>query len=101
MGKLVRDRIPDRIRREGRESDVRVLDGAEFVEALKAKLREEADEVAAAEPELVPEELADVLKVLRAPATAHGLTLDRIEQLAVDERARSGTFDGRVYLDSW
>lgn len=48
--KLVRDRIPDRIRARGGSCETRTLNGGEFPRYLLEKLREETEEYLAAEP---------------------------------------------------
>ena len=61
-GKLVRDLIPDIIRKSGRQPEIRHLVGDELIAALGAKLVEEAQEAAdvvGSRDDLV-EELADV-----------------------------------------
>ena len=60
MGKLVRDRIPEIIRADGREPEVRVLSATDYLAALNEKLLEEAHELKGAEPESRLEEAADV-----------------------------------------
>ncbi|GGO16772.1 phosphoribosyl-ATP pyrophosphohydrolase [Microbispora rosea subsp. aerata] len=98
MGKLVRDKIPDIIRRDGREPAVSVLDEAAYREALLAKLFEEAAELRNAPIDEVPEEIADVLEVLRALAQVHGCEWRDIERLADAKRAERGGFRDRLYL---
>ncbi|MGW5263942.1 nucleoside triphosphate pyrophosphohydrolase [Microbispora sp. NPDC004025] len=98
MGKLVRDKIPDIIRRDGREPVVTVLDEVAFREALLAKLLEESAELSEAPPAQVPEEIADVLEVLQALARVHGQDWRDIERLADAKRAERGGFHDRVYL---
>lgn len=98
MGKLVRDNIPDILRREGREPVVTVLDEAAYREALLAKLFEESAELREASEEQVPEEIADVFEVLRALVRVHGRTWKDIERLADAKRAERGGFQERLYL---
>ncbi|MCP2015542.1 putative house-cleaning noncanonical NTP pyrophosphatase (MazG superfamily) [Deinococcus sp. HSC-46F16] len=92
IGKLVRDRIPERFP----ASRYRVLDEAEFGAALRAKLTEEVGEYLA---DGTPEELADVLEVLHALAARHGLTPGDLERLRVQKAAERGAFVGRVWLE--
>ena len=76
-GKLVRDLVPDIIRKSGRRAEVLHLSGDELVIALAAKLREEACEAAEginSRPALI-EELADVTEVMSA---AHGASRHRM-----------------------
>ena len=96
--KLVRDRIPDLIRTEGRQPVVEVLPANQRQDALLAKLGEEVAEVAAAEAEQLPEELADVVEVVRALAAELGLSLADVVELADRKRAARGGFDGGMFL---
>jgi len=98
FGKLVRDKIPDIIRAEGRTPVVEVLAEAQRRPALLAKLLEEAAEAAAATDDGLPEELADVLEVVRALAAELGLSLGRILALADDKREQRGGFDQGLFL---
>jgi predicted house-cleaning noncanonical NTP pyrophosphatase (MazG superfamily) len=101
MGKLVRDKIPDIIRADGREPDTRRLDEQEYVRELHAKLLEEAAELADASNSQVGEELADVFEVLHAIARVNSLSMDKVGDLAKQKRADRGAFDQRWYLNSW
>ena len=96
--KLVRDRIPELITAEGRQPVVVVLPSAERARALIAKLAEEAAEVAGADAASLPEELADVLEVVRALAGEAGLSLDDVVALADRKREVRGGFDRGLFL---
>lgn len=78
--------MPDLIRSEGRAAVVEVLAASELRPALLDKLLEEAAEAAAASQVELPEELADVLEVLRALAGSLGLSLNDVVVLADDKR---------------
>ncbi len=95
--KLVRDRIPELIRRNGGEPLTRRLSDEEFAAALARKLVEEADEFAATP---TTEELADVLEVVHALAQVAGVSVDEIEALRRAKAAERGTFDDRLLLKS-
>ena len=97
-GKLVRDRIPELIAAEGRQPVVAVLALGERIPALIAKLAEEAAEVAGADAEDVPGELADVLEVVRALAHEAGLSLDDVLALADRKCELRGGFDRGLFL---
>jgi len=100
MGKLVRDRIPEIIRAEGRVPDVRVLDGAQFAAALRAKLTEEVQELLSAGPSDLLDEAADVLEVLIAMVNEVGHTGDDLLEAASGKRTARGGFESRVWLDN-
>lgn len=94
--KLVRDRIPAIIRRNGGIASVRILSGDDYQPALKAKLAEETDEYLRDE---TAEELADILEVVYALAACHGLTADELERLREEKAETRGGFAERVFLD--
>ena len=62
-GKLVRDRIPDITRAKGRHPKTHVAGDEEYWEKLLKKLDEEVSEYKKSGD---PEELADVLEVIKA-----------------------------------
>ena len=97
--KLVRDQIPDIIAATGSRPSTRVLDHASYKGALRSKLLEEAQEAVAAADEQLAAELADVLEVLRALATAHDMKWEDIELHANRKRAERGGFDHRIFLE--
>jgi predicted house-cleaning noncanonical NTP pyrophosphatase (MazG superfamily) len=100
-GKLVRDRIPEIIRQSGGVPLVLRLDAAQYVAALRAKLVEEATEAHnAVTGEHLLEELADVLEVVLALATAAGARFDDVAELARAKREARGGFSKRYWLDS-
>ena len=96
--KLVRDRIPEIIAQAGRQCGTEVYPEPLFHEALRAKLIEEAQEVAAAAPEQVLAELADLSEVLDALLIAYGI--ERSALLAEQDRRRDtrGGFSQRLRL---
>ena len=96
--KLVRDRIPDIIRADGRHPVVQVLAADARRTALLDKLAEEAAEARAAQDVDLAEELADVLEVVRALAAHLHLSLDDITDLADQKSAERGGFDGGLFL---
>lgn len=63
------------------------------------KLFEEAHEFRDATPKNRPEELADVLEVVRALAAHLGLSDEALDNLAVDKRAERGGFEQRIWLE--
>lgn len=100
-GKLVRDLIPDLIRADGREPTVQVLDDAAYAVALRAKLEEEAREVAETESRTAMlEELADVYEVLLALARSAAFDLRDVQEAARLKAEQRGAFDGRLYLSA-
>jgi predicted house-cleaning noncanonical NTP pyrophosphatase (MazG superfamily) len=93
--KLVRDRIPELIERAGRRPVTRVLDDAEYPQALLRKLQEEAGEF---ERSAEVEELADVLEVVYALAALQGSSPQALECLRERKRLERGGFQQRLWL---
>lgn len=96
MGKLVRDRIPEIMREQGKDPEVERISGERLRLALKDKLVEEAGEVRQAED--IVEELADVLEVVDALIEAYGLDYGVIEHARADKKAKRGSFSRGEYL---
>ena len=101
MGKLVRDSIPQIMRDKGLEPMVSVVTGTALVDALLAKLVEEAAELQAAPEAERLEEAGDVYEVLLALGEALGWRLDDVEEAAANKRAARGAFRKGVWLERW
>ncbi len=91
-GKLVRDRIPEIIRADGRRPVVEVLADADRRRALRDKLVEEAAEAADVDDAGLVEELADVLEVVRSLAAGLGLSLADVVEVADRKAVERGSF---------
>lgn len=93
--KLVRDKIPDIIRGEGKTAGCAVLAVQEMQVHLACKLCEEAEEYRAS---LEAEELADVLEVLYAIAAERGISRAELEVLRARKAEARGGFASRILL---
>lgn len=97
--KLVRDGIPQLIASQGRTCETRILDTEDYIERLRAKLREETEEyLESKSDEHALEELADILEVVRALATMHGADSEALERIRAEKAARRGGFKERILL---
>lgn len=94
--KLVRDRIPEIIRADGKQLKSRILDDTEHLDALLKKLEEECAELAEARN---IEELADVHEVLIALADALGINYEELEKVRSDKAAKRGGFQQKIFLE--
>ncbi|HTY89669.1 MAG TPA: nucleoside triphosphate pyrophosphohydrolase [Methanocella sp.] len=90
MKKLVRDRVPDIIRQNGREPEVERVSGEWMSLALKDKLVEEACELRQSDD--MYEELADVLEVVDAIVEYYGIDRARLELAKKEKLDRVGGF---------
>jgi predicted house-cleaning noncanonical NTP pyrophosphatase (MazG superfamily) len=96
--KLIRDRIPEIIRQSGKHFDVAILNVADYQQALRQKLMEEAQKVAiASEADLVTE-LADLYEVIEALMSTSGIGEETVRQVQAKRRDERGGFTRRLLL---
>ncbi len=93
--KLIRDRIPEIIEEAGKEYEIRELNDEEYQAKLKEKLQEEVDEYLESNK---PEELADILEVIRALASMHCEDIDFLETIRKKKKDNRGGFSKRLLL---
>jgi predicted house-cleaning noncanonical NTP pyrophosphatase (MazG superfamily) len=99
FAKLVRDKIPVRIQKQGEKVLTINLPEGELLDVLKAKIVEEAMEVlSASSTETLQEEMADVLEVLIALCRLGGGSLRNLERLAARKRRKVGGFGKGLML---
>ncbi len=102
--KLVRDNVPDIIRKNGEDPVARVLGEDEYKNELKKKLLEEAAEVFGAleENDLkeITKEIGDVQEVLDSITSAFDLDMKEVARVRMERLKKRGGFKGRVYLES-
>jgi len=102
-GKLVRDRIPDIIRSQGKSPFTRRIEGKELTSAISEKILEEAfelyREINTGNREEILKESADVLEIVLAALQDHGFTLDDLLGLAESRRRERGGFGRQLFLD--
>ena len=93
--KLVRDRIPEIIEVHGETPIVRVLEQDEYTRALRQKLGEEVAEFLESGD---AEELADIMEVVLALASAGGTSHEQLESIRLAKREARGGFEKRLFL---
>ncbi len=94
--KLVRDKIPGIIEKDGKKAVTHVATQEEYEKRLREKLKEEAMEFYASGGE---EELADVLEVIHAISAAKGVPFAKIEQIRKKKADERGSFSKKIVLD--
>ena len=95
--KLVRDKIPDIIKKNGGECKTRVAKKDEFSALLAQKLLEEVDELI---ENPCAEEIADVLEVVEAIARINRINLDDIKAAKMKKKEERGGFMSRIVLET-
>ncbi|MDV6378868.1 nucleoside triphosphate pyrophosphohydrolase [Sporosarcina sp. GW1-11] len=97
--KLVRDLIPEIIEKDGKTCVTYILDESSYIAEVNKKMHEELAEYEEAETaEDSVEELSDLLELIHAAATFHGVTIEELEAIRADKAAKRGGFEERMYL---
>lgn len=94
--KLIRDKIPDIIRKEGKIPLTHVADEKEYWEKLKEKLKEETDEFLENSNE---EELSDILEVINAVCEFKKINKEDLELTREKKSKERGGFKNKIILD--
>ena len=97
--KLIRDKIPEIIQKDGKESATHIAEDEEYVQKLKEKLEEEVDELLSSDESHDIEEIADILEVLYAICNAKGISKDQIEEIRTQKAKERGGFEKRIILE--
>ena len=101
QNKLWRDKLIEIMEQNyGSRIHWRLLDDAEFDREIRAKLKEEADEVATANNhKALVEELADLYEVIDTLSALHGVTKDQIIAAQTKKREARGGFISRKFVE--
>ena len=94
MGKLVRDRIPEIIKNDGKKPIIEILSNEDYLIELDKKLNEEVAEYQA---DKSIEEMADILEVLFAVCEARGHSVEELLQVKEFKREKRGGFKDKIY----
>ena len=97
--KLVRDNIPNIIRKNNETPIIRVLNEDEYKKELELKLYEEYKEVIEAKENERLEELADMIEVIKALANIENKNLKDIIDIADEKANKRGSFSNRIFLE--
>ena len=97
--KLVRDNIPKIIEEKNETPIIRILNDAEYKEALEKKLYEEYKEVLEANESDRVEELADMLEVIKSLASLENKSLDDVIVLMNSKSEKRGSFKEKIFLE--
>ena len=99
FNKLVRDLVVTHCEEQGCKLEVRLLDKAEHVQELLAKLVEEATEVAQAQSrEERIKELGDLLEVFQTLLSLEEISSEDVEEARQKKRAKKGGFESGSYI---
>jgi len=97
--KLIRSKLPARMRKEGVILNTEILSDENYIKQLKNKIVEEANEVVeASNIEDIKTELADVLEVIHALASANDIEMSEVENTRLKKRQVNGYFHPSCYV---
>ncbi len=94
--KLVRDKIPEIIKKKGETPLTHIASNEEYWKKLKEKLSEEVDEFLNEDNK---EELVDVLEVIDAICYFKGLSKEELNVIKKEKQKKRGGFKDRIILD--
>ena len=94
--KLVRDKIPEIIKSEGREVKAKILYDEEYKKELNKKLQEEVREYL--EDNNV-EELADIVEVVYGILNSMDITIEEFEKIRKEKVKKRGAFNKKIFLE--
>ena len=98
--KLIRDKIPEIIRKNNAVPKISELNDEQFKIALKEKLAEEAKELLEAKTqEEILNELSDVLQLIESIAINNNLSVSDIEKQKEKKKQERGAFEKKLYLE--
>jgi len=99
--KLIRDRIPEIIEKDGAKAKIRILNDKEYHEELLKKIVEEAKEVleTKGKREKLTKELGDVLEILDYLIKVFNLDREEIEKVRQERKESRGGFDKKLFLE--
>ena len=95
--KLVRDKIPEIIKKDGKSCVCAELSQEDYITMLDQKLNEELAEYQESKS---MEELADLLEVMSAVAAARGSSLDEVEKIRLKKKEKRGGFEKKILLET-
>ncbi len=98
--KLVRDKIPEIIKKDGEMPFIRILNDEEYKEELKKKAKEEVEELLLAKDNSeLAKEIGDVLEVLEHIEKAFGLNKEEILKIKDERKQKRGGFNKKIFLE--
>ena len=99
--KLIRDRIPEIIEKDGNTADIIILSEESFKQAIKEKLIEEATEVCNAQDrDDILSELADLQEVMDTIKQMYNINTLEVNTIQAVKALQRGKFEKRLYLKS-
>lgn len=96
--KLIRDKIPEIMDKNGKTFELRTLDDNEYSIMLNKKLHEEVQEFNEANETEQIAELADIVEVIYAIVESKGVSIEQFEQVRLEKKEDRGGFTNKLFL---
>lgn len=93
--KLIRDKIPEIIEKDGKNVIVKELNDEEYINALNLKLEEELEEYKESGK---VEELADIIEVIYGILAYKGISIGEFNKIRQKKAEQRGAFKRRLML---
>ena len=94
--KLIRDKIPETIKKSGKECKVITLLEKDYILELNKKLMEEVSEYYKSQ---TTEELADIVEVIYAILKFNNISIEDFEDLRATKAMKCGIFENKLFLE--
>lgn len=94
--KLIRDKIPEIIKKDNKTPITHIASDKEYWEKLKEKLKEEVNEFIEKDNK---EEFADILEVIHAISDFKNFNKKKINKIREDKAKKRGRFKDKIILD--
>lgn len=100
LNKLVRDKVPSLVTKDGGSYSLKLLSPLEHQHEITKKLFEELEEYSVAKTkEEALEELVDMVELIHAAVTLHDVSAEEFEALRKIKYATKGGFQKGIYLN--
>lgn len=99
FSKLVRDKIVQSIIDAGNTPNWRTLSNDEYIDELKKKILEEAQEVPSAESDELVKELADIQEIIDSLLQALNVSREEFQEVQKKKNDKAGSFKNKQYIE--
>lgn len=97
--KLVRDNIPELIKKDGKKAIIKKIEKSDFKYYLKIKLKEEVDEILKTESKIeLTQRIADVVEVINYLTKEYNINQSDINKAQKDKLHKKGKYNKRTLL---
>ncbi len=101
LNKLVRDKVPSLVTKDGGSYSLKLLSPLEHQHEITKKLYEELDEYhKASSKEAAVEELVDMVELIYSALKLHDVPIEEFEQIRKAKKKLKGSFEKGIYLHS-